>query len=288
MKISLNKSVKTLIKVVISFAALYFVFTKIELSQIISIYKNVNFLWLLMAGICFILSKSIASLRLNKFFRSIEIQITEIQNLKLYLLGMFYNLFLPGGIGGDGYKIFILNKKFEVGTKKIFWSVLVDRLSGVFALFSLSIILLFFFKIESSFNYLRVVWILIPVGFLFFYFIIRRFAHYLKVVIFETSIMSFLVQISQLFSVSFILMALGVDEFQFSYLFIFLISSIVAMLPISIGGMGLRELTFLYGSQFLFLDEGSSIAISLMFYLITAVVSLTGMYYSIRTDKIRI
>ncbi len=288
MKISLNKSVKTLIKVVISFAALYFVFTKIELSQIISIYKNVNFLWLLMAGICFILSKSIASLRLNKFFRSIEIQITEIQNLKLYLLGMFYNLFLPGGIGGDGYKIFILNKKFEVSTKKIFWSVLVDRLSGVFALFSLSIILLFFFKIESSFNYLRVVWILIPVGFLFFYFIIRRFAHYLKVVIFETSIMSFLVQISQLFSVSFILMALGVDEFQFSYLFIFLISSIVAMLPISIGGMGLRELTFLYGSQFLFLDEGSSIAISLMFYLITAVVSLTGMYYSIRTDKIRI
>ena len=67
----------------------------------------------------------------------------------------------------------------------------------------------------------------------------------MKEVIFETSLMSFLVQISQLISVFFILKALGVDELLFRYLFIFLISSIVAMLPISIGGMGLRELTFL-------------------------------------------
>lgn len=288
MKISLNKFLKTLLKVVISFAALYFVFTKIEFAQVIGIYKEANILWLALALISFVISKFIASIRLNKFFNKIEVYLSELQNLKLYLLGMFYNLFLPGGIGGDGYKIFILNKKFEVGTKKIFWSVLVDRLSGVFALFSLSVVLFYFIKIEMAFNLLPIVWLLIPLGFAFFYIVLRKITPYFKDLIVKTSLMSLLVQVSQLLTAFFILKSLGVDEFQFRYLFVFLISSIVAMLPISIGGMGLRELTFLYGSQFLFLDEGSSVAISLLFYLITAFVSLTGIYYSIRTDRIGI
>ncbi|MCF8381855.1 MAG: flippase-like domain-containing protein [Bacteroidales bacterium] len=288
MKTAINKSLITLLKVVISFAALYFVFTKIDVSQLISIYKDANHFWVVMAVLSFALSKSIAAFRLNRFFTSIDIHISEIQNLKLYLLGMFYNLFLPGGIGGDGYKIFILNKKFEVRTKNIFWSVLADRMSGVYALFSLSVILLYIIKIEINFNYLSVVWLLIPLGLFFFYFILKKFASFLNKVLIKTTLLSFLVQLMQLVSAYFILKALGVEEFQFRYLFIFLISSIVAMLPISIGGMGLRELTFLYGSQFLFLDEGSSVGISLMFYLITAFVSLTGIYYSIRTERIEI
>lgn len=288
MKISLNKFLKTLLKVVISFAALYFVFTKIEFAQVLGIYKEANILWLTLALISFVFSKFIAALRLNKFFNSIEVYLSELQNLKLYLLGMFYNLFLPGGIGGDGYKIFVLNKKFDIATKKIFWSVLVDRLSGVFALFSLSVVLFYFINIEFSFNILPLVWLLIPLGFAFFYLALKKITPYFKDLIVKTSLMSVLVQVSQLLTAFFILKALGVDELQFRYLFVFLISSIVAMLPISIGGMGLRELTFLYGSQFLFLDEGSSVAISLLFYLITAFVSLTGIYYSIRTERIGI
>jgi hypothetical protein len=32
-------------------------------------------------------------------------------NLRLYFLGLFYNVLLPGGIGGDGYKIFMSEAK---------------------------------------------------------------------------------------------------------------------------------------------------------------------------------
>ena len=59
------------------------------------------------------------------------------------------------------------------------------------------------------------------------------------------------VQLLQLGSAWMIIMALGGDEQLMSYLLVFLISSIVAVLPISIGGMGVRELTFLYGAQIL-------------------------------------
>jgi len=32
---------------------------------------------------------------------------------------MFYNLFLPGGIGGDGYKIYLLNKLSNKSIKSL-------------------------------------------------------------------------------------------------------------------------------------------------------------------------
>jgi hypothetical protein len=67
-----------------------------------------------------------------------------------------------------------------------------------------------------------------------------------------------------------------------AYLVIFLISSAVAVLPISIGGVGVRELTFLYGSQLLNVDMNVAVGISFLFYLITAVVSLGGVWYVFR------
>jgi len=287
-KSSYKKFAIVILKIAVSVSALYFVFSKIQFSQIFILYKNIEIGWLILAGLAFIISKFIAALRLNRFFKIIGIQLEEIQNIKLYLLGMFYNLFLPGGIGGDGYKIYILNKKSEVKAKKIFWAILTDRLNGVLALFSLSILLLYFFNLELVTNYRIYLWILIPLGIFFFYFFILKLANYLAGVLVKTTILSFLVQISQLLSAFFILKSLGVKDSEVQYLFVFLISSIVAMLPVSIGGMGLRELTFLYGSKFLFLNEESSIAISLLFYLITAFVSLWGIYFSIKTKKIGI
>jgi hypothetical protein len=41
---------------------------------------------------------------------------------------------------------------------------------------------------------------------------------------------------------------------QPAYLAVFLLSSIAAVLPLSVGGLGAREITFLYGLQFLKLD----------------------------------
>ena len=286
MKSSYKKIAIVILKIAVSISALIFVFSKIQFSQVLLLYKNIEFGWIILATLGFIISKFIAALRLNRFFESIEIQLNEIQNIKLYLLGMFYNLFLPGGIGGDGYKIYILSKNSDVKAKKIFWAILTDRLNGVLALFSLSVLLLYFIKLDFLINYRIYLWILIPLAVFFFYLFILKLAKYLSGILIKTTVLSFLVQISQLISAFFILKSLGVEDSELQYLFIFLISSIVAMLPVSIGGMGLRELTFLYGSSILFLDEERSIAISLLFYLITAFVSLWGIYFSIRTHKI--
>jgi glycosyltransferase 2 family protein len=278
---------KLLLRLLVSAAALYYVFSKINFIEVISTYRSANILFLVSSVLLFILSKIISAYRLNLFFKAINLELCSRFNLKLYLLGMFYNLFLPGGVGGDGYKIFFLDKRFDIGKRKVFWSVFFDRISGVIALFILAVIFSYFIKVNISFPYKYYVWILIPVVLFIFYQVLKvYFSHFIGV-FWNTLMYSMLVQIAQVFCALLILFSIGTPDMVMNYLFVFLISSIVAMLPISIGGVGLRELTFLYGAGILNLNTEISVALSLMFYLISLLVSLFGIYFSLNPAKIK-
>ncbi len=284
MKIKIHKHVKTAIKITLSLGILGFVLYKIDTEELLRVFSRVNLWYLIPALLFFAVSKLIAAFRLNRFLASTGIIISDAFNIRLYLLGMFYNLFLPGGIGGDGYKIWLLNKRFDVKARNIFWAILIDRVMGLLALFCLASGLAVFIPIPEV--YRNFVWLLIPVSVAAFYFFVRiLFSKYLKI-FFQTLGQSFLVQLSQVISAVFILMSIGVFGELHEYIFVFLLSSIVAALPMTIGGIGSREITFLFGAEMMGLDISNSIALSLLFYLITAFVSLTGIYYSIRDDKL--
>ena len=89
-KIKLNKYLKFAIKLVLSVAALAFVFSRIDMPGVLNLYSQLKVSWLLPAVILFVFSKTVSAIRLNHFFRCIDLVISEIYNLKLYLLGMFY------------------------------------------------------------------------------------------------------------------------------------------------------------------------------------------------------
>ncbi len=279
------KYVKTAAKIILSFGMIIFVFYKIDTHELIRVLRRVNLLYLAAALLFFMLSKLIAAIRLNRFLRSTGIRISEKYNIRLYLLGMFYNLFLPGGIGGDGYKIYLLNRQFDVKAKQIFWAILLDRVMGLLALFCLAALMGTFIPALGRFRHLT--WLLAPLGAAAYYFFIRYLFGRFKGIYPVTLGQSFLVQVSQVVSAVFILMAIKVETGMFGYIFVFLISSIVAAFPITIGGFGSREITFLFGAEMMHLDTSNSIALSLLFYVITALVSLGGLYYSIRTEKVR-
>ncbi len=249
------------------------------------VFHRVKPAYLLIALAFFVFSKLVSAYRLNKFLYATGIQISNAFNIRLYLLGMFYNLFLPGGIGGDGYKIYLLNKRFGIKAKKIFWGILIDRLMGLLALFCLASGLSAFIALPLA--WLNFAWLLIPVAVLSFYIFIRQLFSGYSQIFFKTLGQSFVVQLSQVISAIFILFSIGVSYQIPEYVFIFMISSIVAALPITIGGIGSREVTFLFGSELMGLDVSNSIALSLLFYLITAFVSLWGIYYSIQNNKLK-
>ena len=115
--------------------------------------------------------------------KSINLNLNTRFNFRLYLLGIFYNFLLPGGIGGDGYKIYLLKKRFKLPAKKVFWAIFFDRLSGLWAI-GLIIVCLKIFIPQIEIH------IAIPLGIfvlgsLVYYFVVKKFfsefgAHFFK------------------------------------------------------------------------------------------------------------
>ncbi|MEP2240300.1 MAG: lysylphosphatidylglycerol synthase transmembrane domain-containing protein [Maribacter sp.] len=284
----LNKKVTTGLKVLISTVLIYFIFTKINVSEIKEILIKSNPIYLIFATIFFILSKFIGAIRLNLYFHQLNIMLTHKSNFKLYLLGMFYNLFLPGGIGGDAYKGYILKKTFDVKTKRIVSVLILDRLGGLLLLFIYACTLIAFIELELLNGYRWLFIAAIPLSVLVFWLLNKKFFSYVLPIFWKSTALSALVQLAQLVSIWFILLALNIDTNQISYLIIFLISSIVAVVPLTLGGIGSREVTFYYGAKFLGLDQNISVGVSVLFFLITALVSLVGVLYHFKKIKLEL
>jgi len=137
-----KKAVKLFIQICLTVLAIYLLLSKVSLEEILSAISTANVFYLTLAFILFNLSKIVSAIRLNRFFLDIGLKLSQSYNLSLYYLGMFYNLFLPGGIGGDGYKVYLLNKKHHIKMLTLTKALLLDRISGLIALLLFTTLLL--------------------------------------------------------------------------------------------------------------------------------------------------
>jgi len=275
-----RKYLKHLLKLAVTVWALYYVFRHIDLSALLHILKTSRMDLLFAAFLAFNASKIVSAVRLNRYFRALDIFLTERKNILLYYFGMFYNLFLPGGISGDGYKIYLLARRHNSSYKKLFSATLLDRISGLSALIFLAGVLFTFSTFATlSTPLLYIVWLGIVLTIPANYFMTGKFFPDFLPIFKSTTLLAFVVQLLQLFSAALIVWALPqTDASLADYLTLFLISSVVAVLPISIGGIGVRELTFLYGFGLIGEDATSAVTFSLIFFLITALSSLMGAF----------
>jgi len=274
-----SKIIKRVIKVLFTSIALYVLFLKIDIKEIESILQNTEWIYLLLAILFFNLSKILSSIRLNIYFNHIGVKISEIYALKLYYIGMFYNLFLPSGVGGDGYKIYLLKQSHNIKLSTLITASLLDRVSGVIPLLFFAGILFIFSDFYNQLMWLDYL-IIVEIATIFpiFYIINRVFFNRYLEIFFITITLGSAVQLLQLISAIFILYAIGIKSSILIFLTLFLISSVVAILPITIGGVGVRELTFLYGLSLVDIDVNGGVTFSLLFFLITALSSLIGLF----------
>lgn len=281
----LGNQLKTILKLVLTCFALYLVFRKIDVTQLFLIVKTLHWIWLIPAVFLFVLSKVATALRLNLYFKNIGLQISESQNWRLYLIGMFYNLFLPGGIGGDGYKVYLLNKHFKTPIKKLVQVALLDRFGGlvaiVFLLFGLFLVVDVRLEFLESKLWNGSMLLGLAVTIPAFWILQKLFFKDFLPSFWSSNVWSFAGQIAQLIGAWFILMALGIDENILAYQLVFLLSSIVAVLPLTIGGVGARELVFVYAHTYAGIEETVAVAFSLLFFLISAGVSLVGAFVKV-------
>lgn len=280
-----KSQLKTALKLLLTGLALYLVFRKIDTAQLLQITKTIQWFWLIPAVLLFVGSKVFTALRLNLYFRNIGLQISEKMNFRLYLVGMFYNLFLPGGIGGDGYKIYLLNKQFKTSVKSLIQSALLDRLGGLVAIVFLLFGLFLLVDVKLDFlegplwNGLMIAGIVLTIP--AFWLIQKFFFKDFLPSFWPANAWSMAGQLAQLICAWFILQSLGVTENILAYQLVFLLSSIVAVLPLTIGGVGARELVFVYAHTYAGIDEAAAVAFSLIFFLISAAVSLVGAFVKV-------
>jgi len=273
-------------KILISGFILWYISTKIDIVAIGNSIRKANVWWLLIAAVIYGISQVAASFRLNTLFRLIPVHITQWANLKLYWLGLFYNLFLPGGVGGDGFKVYLLNHYLHIPVKKSLGAIFADRLSGLMIIVTYLLILVHF--IDYSVPYKTWFLLAIPGPLIVFYFFLRWVLPLFIRAFTAISLWSFVVQGIQMLAAVCILYALGVDNSgnYDAYLFLFFVSAIMASVPITLGGIGAREFAFLMGAQYLNLQQDVAVALSLLFFLISAVSALPGVWYTMRPRNI--
>lgn len=277
--------VKTLLKIGFTGVLLYFVFSKINFAEVRRIFLSCNPLYLFLAFLSFVVSQLISAWRLQSFFRAIKLHLRYVYNFRMYLLGMFYNLFLPGGIGGDGYKIYLLKKHFSHSGKKIFWSIMLDRVSGVWALSFIAVALLIFIP-QIGFHY-TIPLAVFFVGTIIYYFIVRKFFADFASVFFITHLKAIGVQSFQIISIILILLGLDFTGKFSPYLLTFLVSSLVSIFPLTVGGLGAREWVFTHASGIFNMDPNTAVFISLTFYIISALFSFFGLYFVLRPHRLK-
>jgi uncharacterized membrane protein YbhN (UPF0104 family) len=276
----IKNQLKTALKILLTGGALYLVFQKIDTDNLLQLSKTLSWGWLIPAIALFVGSKVATAIRLNAYFANIHISLSFWENWRLYLIGMFYNLFLPGGIGGDGYKVYLLNNQFKTPVKELLKASLLDRLGGLIAILALLFGILLVIELPLPLGNPRISKILFEVGTIGIipgFWLLQKFLFSNFLPSFWQGIFWSLVgQLAQMAAVVCLLLALGVQDKFLAYQAVFLLSSIVAVLPLTIGGVGARELVVVYAHSYAGIQETEAVAFSLLFFLISAAVSLSG------------
>jgi len=274
--------IKLLLKLGFTVLLIYLVFQKIDVQQVKSVFLKSEPGYIISAWISYFTSQVVSSWRLLGFLRCIGLNLPFGFNLRLYMLGMFYNVFLPGGIGGDGYKIYLLRKKFQQPTKKIFISLLLDRFSGLWAIGFLAVALTLLMPSFNTKEWWPVIFI---AGSAIYYLVYKfHFSAYLQNSL-RAHGKAILVQSLQLLSVFFILSSQNFKGNSSPYLFSFLISSLATVVPVSIGGLGIREYVIVHAAVFFSLDKELAVFTSLCFYVLSTLSAMPGAWFVYRSKE---
>lgn len=277
MREKVKKIVSNVLKLGVSAAAIWWVLSKISFKEVLSLYSAAN-VWLLLAALLLVtISFILSGFRQNLSFKSTGAHLTPQLNLKLFWLGLFYNLFLPSGIGGDGIKVYLVNKYRRNGVKKNIGAMLVNRIAGLVAVGMLTILLYYWSGDEFRFGWPG--YFTVPALYLFYYYFLLFFLKNFAPVHAGLFGWSMLLQLVQLVAALSILYAFHQTTDIAEYLFIFFLSAIATAIPITIGGVGAREFVFVLLAKLMHLDSELAVALSLMFFILSAIVSLGGIYW---------
>jgi len=236
------------------------------------------------------------------------------QLVKFYFIGMFFSLFMPTNIGGDGVRIYLASSLDDF--PDVTSSVFMERSTGFFALFAIATIASLMTPLDFNGHPLAIFIILTFVTFIVLFFIFLKPWFYnlasslLRRCGFTTladkvqdmwQVLSFLLKRKKVLAwamvYSFIFQlavvtinvinakALGI-ELPLRYFFVIIpVTAVIALLPITVNGLGIRESAYviLFAQVGLSPEEGLSLAVLWLLVLILS--ALPGAVFYILFPK---
>lgn len=279
---------KLALKISFTVFGLWVVLVRVDVGALWGHIKAVPPLYLLLAWLSLVLSQMVSALRMRYYFARAGFALRASFCVAIYFSGALVNLVLPGGISGDGYKAFFLKKHKEIQGMKAFRIILSERANGLFILLLLA---LFFLGVSDEFQkkvfaaniILILAAIVLVAGYIFFARVILKENLNVLPGACKYSIVS---QSLVAFCAYLVFFALGLQSMMASYLAIFMISNVIAILPVSIGGAGLREISFYYGALWFGLSVEQAVAGSLTFFGLHLLTSLVGLLFIYRLHNL--
>ena len=267
-------------QIIVTVFFIYYTLSKIGLNKILEVIKSADLLFILFASIVYFLSQIISSERLWFILKENNLIISSKENIKLYMVGIFYNFFIPGGVGGDAYKGVLMNKKFQWSLKKIYKLLILDRLIGFGVIICLILVFSGFIldlEFMSKFGaFLAPLYaLLFVIGKVIVQKIFENESVYTR-----SFFISHIIQILQFGSIILILFSLGVTNNYFTFLYIFLISSVLSIF--SFGGIGIREYVFFTLASNTAVGPDIATSVGLIFTFSALISSVPGLFFLIK------
>ena len=271
----MKNKIFSILQIVITVFFVYFTVSNLDLSKLFEVLNNINILYLIIAASIYFSSQIISSERLRYILNDNKFIISFKKNFTLYLIGLFYNFFIPGGIGGDAYKSFLMNKKFNWKLSKVVKLLLLDRMIGLGVLCCILIGL--YEIIFLNFNFIFLILTLCFLSIIGYYMVKLIFKN--QNIFWKSFLYSLANHTIQFISLFIILYSLGIEDSYFEIIIVFILSSIFSVF--SFGGIGIREYIFLSSASILNFSPELSASIGLLFTISAAISSLPGLKFII-------
>ncbi|MBI4690951.1 MAG: flippase-like domain-containing protein [Nitrospirae bacterium] len=132
----MRKHIITLLKIGIAILFLWYLFKSGRLTKesFIRLLDPKNLPYLILSAFIFICSQMLSSVRLIFLLRITDVRMKFAQIFNLTMIGNFFNMIIPGMVGGDIVKGYILTKNESGGRGKSSGVIVMDRVLGLFAL----------------------------------------------------------------------------------------------------------------------------------------------------------
>lgn len=274
-----------IIRLLVTALLIWLVSRRVDLGDISAIFIKARPGWLILAIIIYGLSLILSSHRSALYLKGIGILLRPWKALELYLKGTVYNVLLPGGIGGDGFKILILRSKEGPPVKQIFQAFFFERLSGLWAICALLCML----NTGLDAPVLPPVWpwAVLTIGTIGYWGIMRFFFPVHAKSFLQTHLMSVCIQCMVSVAVICILVSQPMPVRYGPYLMSFHGSTIFSILNIGLSGLGVREFAMGYAAQLLQNDAALSVFVASAFWLVSTTTAIPGVFFLFSKGKSR-